>query len=151
MKKQTTLLFILLGIAVVACKEDRDQSEIDREKIEKYVLDNNLNTTVHPSGMHYLITTEGTGSNPSTSATVKVKYKGYFLDGAVFDQTTGSTTVEFPLANLIEGWKIAIPLLKKEGKGTFIMPSALCYGNNPPPGIPANEVLIFDIELVDFK
>ncbi len=150
MKKPMLFLFVL-GLTVIACKEDRDQSEIDREKIEKYVLDNSLSTTVHPSGMHYLITTEGTGSNPSSTATVKVKYKGYFLDGAVFDQTTGSTTVEFPLTNLIEGWKIAIPLLKKGGKGTFIMPSALGYGNNPPSGIPANEVLIFDIELVDFK
>ncbi len=147
--KFTILLLALCVIGISACKEDKDQWEIDREKIEQYVAANNLQTTVHSSGIHYIITTVGTGSTPSSNATVTVKYKGYFLDGTVFDQSTNA--IEFPLNNLIEGWKIAIPLLQKGGKGTFVMPSALCYGPYPPQGIPANEVLAFEIELIDFK
>jgi FKBP-type peptidyl-prolyl cis-trans isomerase FkpA len=41
-------------------------------------------------------------------------------------------------------------LLKKGGKGTFLLPSALGYGPGGSGSIPPNTVLIFDIELVDF-
>jgi FKBP-type peptidyl-prolyl cis-trans isomerase FkpA len=142
---------LMAGALLMAngCK-DEDQGEIDRVAILKYITDNNLTATEHESGMFYVITTPGTGGNPTLSSTVEVKYKGYFTDNTVFDQTTGNNTIEFPLQNLIEGWKIAIPLLQKGGKGTFLLPSALGYGSNPPPGIPANSVLIFDIELIDF-
>lgn len=147
--KNKLFLFAALCLFFSACDDQQEASEPDNVKIEKYVAANNLNTTVHSSGIHYIITTVGTGANPTANATVTVKYKGYFLNGNVFDQST--TGIEFPLKNLIQGWQIAIPLLNKGGKGIFIMPSALCYGSNPPPGIPANEVLAFEIELVDFK
>lgn len=149
MKNMILLLTLLIGGLLGACNDNETSEEPDDVKIEKYVAANNLNTTVDPSGIHYIITTVGTGANPTANATVTVKYKGYFLDGSVFDQSVNP--IEFPLKNLIEGWKIAIPLLKKGGKGTFIIPSALCYGSNPPPGIPANAIMIFEIELVDFK
>lgn len=145
-------ILLLVGLAIgllSACNDDKEPTEPDNVKIERYVAANNLNTTVHPSGIHYIITTTGTGANPTLNATVKVKYKGYFLNGTVFDQSTNG--IEFPLKNLIQGWQIAIPLLNRGAKGTFIMPSALCYGSNPPSGIPANEVLAFEIELIDFK
>lgn len=67
----------------------------------------------------------------------------------IFDQTTGSP-VSFPLQNLIEGWQEGIPKLKKGGKGTFFIPSALGYGPYGSGDIPANAPLIFEIELVNF-
>ncbi|NUO03046.1 MAG: FKBP-type peptidyl-prolyl cis-trans isomerase [Saprospiraceae bacterium] len=137
-------------LMAAGCK-DEDQGEIDRAIIQKYIADNSLTATEHESGMFYVITVPGSGGSPTLASTVKVKYRGYFTDNTTFDQTTGSNTIEFPLSNLIEGWQIAIPLLQKGGKGTFLLPSALGYGSNPPPGIPANAVLIFDIELVDFS
>ncbi len=81
---------------------------------------------------------------------MKVKYKGYLTDGTVFDQTTGSLSATFSLSGLIEGWQEGIPLLKKGGKGTFFLPSALGYGPSGAGSIPPNTVLIFEIELLDF-
>lgn len=151
MKLRFSLLIAVFVLAFGACKkDDTDQALVDKQLIEAYLLENNITAQQHESGMYYVITTEGSGDSPTINSTVEVKYKGYFLDGAVFDQTTGNQTVTFPLNNLIEGWKIAIPLLKRGGKGTFFLPSALGYGSNPPPGIPSNAVLIFDIELIDF-
>ncbi len=142
------LLFLPL-LALTSCKLE-DQAEIDEEKIEQYLADNNLTATRHSSGIYYIISTPGSGGSPALTSTVTVNYKGYYLDNSVFDQTTGSP-IQFPLNNLIQGWQIAIPLLQKGGKGTFFIPSQLGYGSYPPQGIPANAVLIFDIELVDFK
>jgi FKBP-type peptidyl-prolyl cis-trans isomerase FkpA len=133
-----------------ACKKE-DQAKLDREAIENYLTDNSLTATEHSSGIFHIISVPGAGGSPTLNSTVTVKYKGYYLDGVVFDETTGSNTATFPLRNLIEGWQIAIPLLQKGGKGTFFIPSALGYGSTPPPGVRANAVLAFEIELVDFS
>lgn len=140
--------FFLLALSTACHKED--QALLDRQAIEKYLLDNNLTATEHSSGIFYIIETPGTGGSPTLDSEVRVKYKGYYLDGVVFDETTGSQTVKFHLGDLIEGWQIAIPLLQKGGKGTFLIPSALAYGANPPAGVRANAVMAFEIELVDF-
>lgn len=148
-----TLLLAVLSLTTLSCLKDvspEEQLEIDIQKIKDYLAANNLTATETPSGLHYIITQEGTGGNPNLLSNVTVKYKGYLLDGMVFDETTGSTTATFPLANLIEAWQEGIPLLKKGGKGTFFSPSALAYGPNGVSGIPGNSVLIFEIELVNF-
>lgn len=150
MKPWRLLLLPLLALlALSSCQKD-DQAEIDEEKIKQYLADNKLSATRHASGIYYIIDQPGSGGSPLLTATVTVRYKGYFLDKTVFDQTT-TTPIQFPLAGLIRGWQIAIPLLQRGGKGTFFLPSALAYGENPPPGIPANAVLAFDIELIDFR
>ena len=149
--KNSSLAFVaLLALALVgACKKE-DQTKLDRAAIEQYLADNNLTATEHESGIFYVIETPGTGGSPTLSSNVEVRYKGYYLDGVVFDQTPGTETRTFRLGGLIQGWQIAIPLLEKGGKGFFLIPSALAYGSTPPPGVRANAVLAFEIELVDF-
>lgn len=142
----TGLISLVLG---TACNKE-DQADIDRQAIQQYLADNNLSATEHESGIFYIIDPPGTGGHPKLEDQVTVKYKGYYLDGVVFDQTTGSQTAKFRLGDLIEGWKIAIPLLEKGGKGTFWIPSALAYGPNPPSPVRANAVMVFEIELIDF-
>ncbi len=139
------LLLVISTLSTLSCKD-----ESDMEKIEGYLADNNLTATSTPSGLYYIITKEGTGGHPNLSSSVTVKYKGYRLNGEVFDETTGNNTATFPLTNLILGWQEGIPLLKKGGKGTFFCPSDLAYGSQRVCDIPANSVLIFEIELVDF-
>jgi FKBP-type peptidyl-prolyl cis-trans isomerase FkpA len=139
------LLLSFLTVGLFSCKD-----QTDMEKIEDYLTENNLTATSTASGLYYIITQEGTGGHPNLLSTVTVKYKGYRLNGEVFDETVGNETATFPLANLILGWQEGIQLLKKGGKGTFFVPSELGYGNQSVGSIPANSVLIFEIELVSF-
>lgn len=149
------LLILSFGLFLfVSCKKElspEEQLQNDLDLIKKYLTDNNLTASSTNSGLHYIITKEGTGANPDANSTVTVKYKGYLLDGTVFDETSGTSTATFPLSNLIQGWQEGIPLLKKDGKGTFLIPSYLGYGSAPVGTIPANSVLIFEIELVKFQ
>jgi len=149
------LLLLTLGIFLfVSCKKElspEEQLQYDLDQIKQYLTDKNLTASSTNSGLHYIITTEGTGGNPSANSTVTVKYKGYLLDGTVFDQTSGTSTATFPLSNLIQGWQKGIPLLKTGGKGTFLIPSYLGYGSSQIGTIPANSVLIFEIELVKYQ
>lgn len=149
----TTLLAFAL-FSIIACNKDlspEEQLQKDIEEIQKYLSDKGLTATTTDSGLHYIITQEGTGGHPTLQNTVTVKYKGYLLDGTVFDETTGAQTATFPLTNLIKGWQEGIPLLKKGGKGTFLLPSVLGYGPQGSSGsIPPNAPLVFEIELVNF-
>jgi FKBP-type peptidyl-prolyl cis-trans isomerase FkpA len=129
----------------------KTRDQVDEAIILKYIADNKLTMQKHSSGMYYEITAPGSGGSPSASSVVTVRYKGSLTDKTVFDQTTGTNTAEFGLSGLIEGWKIGIPLLKKGGKMTMILPSRLAYGNRAQGRIAPNSVLIFEIELVDFK
>ncbi|MEZ4990084.1 MAG: hypothetical protein R2824_06725 [Saprospiraceae bacterium] len=80
------LLVVLLGLSFGACKKEVDQDEVDRLKIEEYLADNNLSAEMDPSGLYYIIEEQGTGTQPNPSSRVRVRYKGYLLDGTVFDQ-----------------------------------------------------------------
>ena len=149
------LLPTLLLLSLFSCEKgltDEQQLEADIKKIEQYLADHNLTAQSTASGLHYIITTEGTGGHPSVSNTVTVRYVGKLLKNEkVFDQTTGNDTATFPLNSVIQGWKEGIPLLKKGGKGTFFLPSALGYGPyGSGSAIPANAPLIFEVELVNY-
>lgn len=126
-----------------------EQREFDNTKIKTYITDNNLtkmDSTL--SGMYYTISEAGTGEHPLASSTVTVSYKGYFADGSVFDQS--EVPITFGLNGVIQGWQEALPLLKKDGTGTFLIPSDLAYGASGSGSIPSNTMIIFDITLIDF-
>lgn len=123
-----------------------DQLGFDTELIDNYLVENEIEALQHESGIRYVVTEEGTGESPEANDVVNVKYEGRFLTGDVFDSNTSG--VSFALANLIQAWKTMIPLMKEGGKMTIYAQSGYCYGIAGNGSIPANESLIFDIELV---
>jgi FKBP-type peptidyl-prolyl cis-trans isomerase FkpA len=152
MKKKLTLFVI--SMLAFACDKNKlspeEQLEKDIEIIKSYIADNNLAAESTSSGLHYVIEQPGSGASPTLSNTITIRYKGYYTNGNVFDQSQpeGAT---FPLSNLIKGWQEGIPLFKEGGKGILLIPSALGYGPKGNSSVPGNSVLIFDIELFEVK
>lgn len=144
-------LFVFSLLLLIGCKEEEkeeSQASVDDTVILDYLeLHPTIKAQKHSSGIYYQILTEGSGGHPNSRSTVKVKYKGYLTNNVVFDQTEIGETATFGLPNLIEGWQIGIPLLKRGGKGLFLIPSGLGYGSRASGTIPANSVLIFEMEL----
>ena len=139
----------LLLLSLGCHKDERLQSEIDEELID--LTEHQITAERHSSGLYYVIEEPGSGNSPNVNSEVQVRYKGYFLDGTVFDQTSGDNTAIFFLYNVIDGWQIGIPLLKKGGKAKLFVPSGLGYGYYGRGDVPGNTVLIFDVELVNFQ
>ncbi|HET6244599.1 MAG: FKBP-type peptidyl-prolyl cis-trans isomerase [Bacteroidetes bacterium] len=143
------ILLLLTLFVFCACKKNvKTQAQVDDEKIIAYLEKNSLNATKTESGLYYIIDSIGTGISPSSSSTVTVAYKGYFVDEKVFDQSN-SSGIKFNLSQVILGWTEGVPYFRKGGKGRLLIPSALGYGNQARNGIPASSVLIFDIHLID--
>jgi len=102
------------------------------------------------SGLQYLITEQGSGKKPTATDTVKVHYKGTFIDGKEFDSSfKRNEPATFPLNGVIKGWTEGLQLLNEGGKATLYVPGDLAYGDGGRPGIPPASMLIFEVELLE--
>ncbi len=163
--------FVGYGIKIfsaqdVAVMEQKSKEAAAAKKLQeeatmkKYFADHKITPQRTPEGLYYTITTVGTGELAVSGDNVVANYRGKLFDGTVFDSNMDSAfhhvqPFTFPIQQhrVIQGWDIAFSLLKKGSKATLYIPSALAYGENPPPGgkIQANDPLIFDVELVDIQ
>lgn len=105
------------------------------------------------SGLSYEIKAPGEGAHPTAESTVTVNYTGKLIDGKVFDSSEGRGPAQFPVAGVIPGFGEGLQLIGKGGKITLYIPGNLAYGDQgaPQAGIGPNEMLIFDVELLDLK
>jgi FKBP-type peptidyl-prolyl cis-trans isomerase FkpA len=117
--------------------------------LEENALKNGIITT--ESGLQYEIINETDGAKPEADDTVRVNYEGTLIDGTIFDSSfERGEPVEFPLGQVISGWTEGIQLMSPGSRYKFYIPPELGYGDQSVGGIiPANSVLIFDVELLD--
>jgi len=137
----------------------------DDTALQTYFRIKNIAPIKTRSGMYYSIQREGSGPLAIPGDTVVMNYRGNLLDGTVFDSNIDSAFMHVQPLNfvlgtgrVIKGWEEGIGYLKPGSKAFFYIPSNLAYGaqSRPgsaanPKGIPANSVLIFEVELVAAK
>jgi FKBP-type peptidyl-prolyl cis-trans isomerase len=136
----------------------------ESKTIEAYLKEKGLNGTKTASGLYYVIEREGTGEATTPNTTMSVDYAGYLLDGTLFDTSIPEIAkannifneqrpyealpVNVGMGQVIPGWDEGLMLLKKGSKAKFIIPSPLGYGENGAgAAIPANSILVFDVEV----
>jgi len=97
--------------------------------------------------------------------TLAVDYTGMLLDGTVFDTSIEQTARDNGLFNesrnyepynvilgessVISGWHWALSRMKEGEKATALIPSAYGYGSQAQGPIPANSVLVFELDLTE--
>jgi peptidylprolyl isomerase len=156
--KKLGLLLVVLLVAFVGCKKDKvDQGAIDNKLILAYIQANNLTAKSTGSGLYYVVTNPGDATRPLATSTMEIFYRGYLLDGTKigtqFDSSyeQSEQPAQMAMAGLTPGFAEGIKLFGKGGKGQLIIPSGLAYGDVAQGLMPANAILIFDIELVNFQ
>ena len=116
--------------------------------LAKNVLDSTVKVTT--KGVQYKVIKDGTGITPKVSDKVQVHYVGALLDGTEFDNSVKrGEPLEFPVNAVIEGWQDLLQVMKEGMKVKAWIPSARAYGEaGVPPMIPANALLVFEVELL---
>ncbi len=142
----------LLNEYITALKEKIEMEKL--EEMAKFLDENKKNPGVItlPSGLQYKVIKEGTGQSPTPKSKVKTHYKGTFMDGTVFDSSydRGEPLV-FGVNQVIRGWQEALVLMKPGAKWMLYIPPYLGYGERNSGSIPANSLLIFEIELLSVE
>jgi FKBP-type peptidyl-prolyl cis-trans isomerase FkpA len=120
-------------------------------QMQAFATANGITATAHASGLYYEIVAPGSGATAAATSKVFITYTGKLLDGTTFDQQTNPAATGWPLNQLIEGWRVGLPLIKEGGHIKLIVPSAMAYGCNGYGTISGNTILYFDINLVDVQ
>lgn len=94
------------------------------------------------------------GAQPAATDTVRVHYRGTFIDGREFDSSYArNEPAEFPLNRVIKGWTEGVALMRESETFEFVIPASLGYGSRWVGGdeLPPNSTLLFTVELLDVK
>ena len=136
--------------------------DADDKALQVYFTQHHITPIKTKTGLYYSIQKEGIGPLAAAGDNVVINYTGTLLDGTRFDSNTDSAFMHLQPLNfvlgagrVIKGWEEGITYLNPGSKAYFYIPSALAYGaqSRPgsaanPKGIPANSILVFDVELV---
>lgn len=137
--------------------EAEKQKVVDAKVIADYLAKNGLTGKAQKTegGVYYVVTQPSSGPTPQKGDVVQVHYTGKLLNGKVFDDSrtnpqSGGKPAQFQLGvgMVIPGWEEGVSKLHRGEKATLVIPSTLAYGPRANQSIPANSVLLFDIELM---
>ena len=146
---------VLLCAPTLACAKKTEpaaQYDLSAGANQKFLADYAAKPGVFKTqdGLQYRVLKAGTGKSPqSADDTVTVSYKGWLINGKVFDQTKNGQTADFPAGQLIPGWVEALSLMKEGDTWELVVPSDLGYGpDGAGDDIPPNQTLVFDMTLL---
>ena len=95
---------------------------------------------------------KGNGPEVVAGQTVSVKYKGWLTNGQLFDQSINQPFVfKVGEGKVISGFEQLTIGMKVGGLRRMIIPPSLGYGPEGYGPIPANSVLVFDVQLDEAK
>ena len=114
-------------------------------QLKQFIESGRIKSTADKRGFYYTIQKPGSGEKPTVCSTVSVNYEGHLTNGTRFDS---GQDVKFGLNQLIVGWQEGIPLIAPGGRVTLYLPPSLAYGDQEQGEIPANSILIFQIDLL---
>jgi FKBP-type peptidyl-prolyl cis-trans isomerase len=142
-------------------KQEKEQSKNtakEEKELQAYFTKNNITPLKTPLGTYYTINEKGEGAFPKNGDTVVMNYTGKLLDGTKFDSNEDTSfhhvqPFEFPLGanRVIKGWDETIGFLPLNSKATLYIPSRNGYGPQGQAKIPANSILVFDVQLNNIK
>jgi FKBP-type peptidyl-prolyl cis-trans isomerase len=149
---ESALQDLLLQMQKKKESDDKAQAQKALDEQAKFFAENAKDSTVKktPKGVQYKMIKAGTGISPKMGDKVQVHYIGALLDGTEFDNSVKrGEPLEFPVDAVIEGWQDLLQVMKEGDKVKAWIPSGLAYGEaGVPPMIPANAMLVFEVELL---
>lgn len=138
------------AVAKANAEKKRQETEARVAAIKELLPD----AAQSPEGIFYKVVKNGSGEKCGKGKNVSVHYKGYFLDGLVFDSSEGRGTLDFTTGagQMIPGFDVMVQDMQVGEKRTAVLPPEMAYGDAGAGGvIPGGAYIVFDIELVSAK
>jgi FKBP-type peptidyl-prolyl cis-trans isomerase len=155
MRIALTLAALAFGaLALAGChgKSEPEHYDLTPESNQKFLADNGArkDVTTTASGLQYRVINSGHGKQvTSPGDIVTVTYKGWTIDGHVFDRTEHGATASFPAGGLIPGWVEALKLMHAGDEWQLVIPADIGYGaEGAGADIPPNQTLVFNMQLI---
>lgn len=150
-----------LHLADFKTKEEYEQEKRDNHAVQvildsisiaNYLNNHNLlDAQPDAYGNYFLIIQKGNGPKINDEDSVSIHYIGKLTNGKEFDNSyLRNQTLLFIVGKnqVIEGLDNGIRNFHFGDKGVLIIPSRLAYGDKEVGKIPANSVLIFELEII---
>jgi FKBP-type peptidyl-prolyl cis-trans isomerase len=141
---------------IIAYEEDKILAYTDTIAGVQAVLD-----TIENVYIYYVIDESSDGAPVDTDSTIEVAYKGYLIDGRVFDESAEDSGLTFKVddenSGVIIGWELGLKEFKEGEKGRIIIPYQLAYGDGGKyttkgnVSIPPYETLVFDVNVLSVE
>lgn len=145
-------VIILSTCGLQSCSSDpeselseAEQLAKDIEIIDQFLADRKLSAFKDPSGLRYVIFTQGTGPKPTLSNSINFSQIGTLFDGTTIKNSAVAN--DAPITALMPGLKIGYQLINEGTKANFYIPSGLGFGKTGGNGVPPNSNLIYEVEL----
>jgi len=132
----------------------REAAEKNRQRSEEFLAANKSREGIQllPNGVQYRIIKAGEGPRPQDGDTVLCRYRGTLLDGTEFDATPPERPAALQVALTVPGWREAMKAMPVGSRWQIYVPPSLAYGERGVGSdIGPNEVLSFDVELLDIR
>ncbi len=106
------------------------------------------------NGLRYkLLKANPTGQKVIQGNAVSVKYKGWLVDGDVFDSNETGEPFKFVvgMSQVIKGWDEGLKLMRVGETYRLIIPWYLAYGTHGTGPIPPYSSLVFDVQVLNIN
>lgn len=145
--KRTYLVYLWVGLALALISAFALAAQGD-DLLTRNARASGVVTTA--SGLQYKVLEPGApgAAKPTDADVALVNYEGKLLDGTTFDKSQQPTPM--PVAGVVPGFSEALKLMPKGAKYRIWLKPELGYRDKAAGPIPANSVLVFDVELLDF-
>lgn len=130
----------------------REEARLNEgSRLLRFLEQSNIDTNATIRGVYVQYLEQGVGSRATRGKTVEVSYRGYLLDGTLFDESLPAEpfTFEVGAGQVIEGWDSTLPDLREGDEVVLVIPSGLAYGPMGVPGTPIGpfEPLVFQMKI----
>ncbi|MCB0585483.1 MAG: FKBP-type peptidyl-prolyl cis-trans isomerase [Phaeodactylibacter sp.] len=146
----------VLQLSSYLIAEPQNQAETDQNAIVNYAIDELIPLERTSSGLLYRILDEGAGKKLQWGDYISVHYKGYFLNGQVFDSSyRRDKPLQFYIGNMVPGWNEGLQLIAPGGRIQLFVPSPLGYGAEGLPDgkegflVPPDTPMVFEVEVLE--
>lgn len=155
MRKKILIVSVVIMLIVVGIILSKKKTVIAPTTENKTEQKNNQINDKKTMQLEIKTTKEGTGDKAVKNGdTISVHYTGRLLDGTKFDSSLDrGVPFEFTVGagRVIQGWEQGFIGAKVGEKRTLTIPAELGYGSRAAGSIPANSILIFDVEVISIK